>query len=445
MNDVIVLGDSLPELAAALDLAEVGLSVRIYPHASDEDRADPRPTEAVRDLDGSLRAFLAHLAAPIGAVSEPETAVGVGPVEVPPVPPLLLSAKGEWLPQPEPAVFGVPAVPLSSAALALLGGGPALRAAVDRIRPVLTIGKTHEFGDLVRTRMGRGVRDRLVEPLTREAYGVPAEHIDVAIIAPGLNEALTRMGSLSGAVLDYAERDVARETRILPATGWGALREALIERLRLYTVEFAPSPAREVRAIETGWTVAAEADGSEPAVTARALVRGAGGTSDPELVELLGGSRRVIGTRAILDPGFHASHPDQPAVQAVQLADGTDWAVRFARAETGWEATASGPAEQEMVTTAAAYAAARDRITEAVIAAGATPCEGTAEASMPFAPYATTAQRQAAVSQLEAWCEQRPGQLPSGVALHGGDLSVAIADARARAVQLRRHLTGIAD
>ncbi|TDP89120.1 hypothetical protein EDF62_3441 [Leucobacter luti] len=469
MVDVVVLGDSLPELASALELAEVGLSVRIYPHMREDDRADPRDADGVRDPDGSLRSFLAHVATPIGGAGAPENGSSPGFTELPPPPPLLQNAQGEWLPQPQPAVFGIPAVPLSSASLALLGGGAAFRAALDRIRPVLTIGKTHEFGELVRNRMGGGVLERLVEPLTREAYGVPAADVDVAIIAPGLNEALTRMGSLSGAALDYAERNVARETRVAPSAGWGELRTALLRRLGLYAVEFVESPAGIVTATETGWTVAtgaAAASGSlhpeesgpqptagvqtpEQATTARAIVRGAAASGhapqDPELSGLLGGPRRICGRVAVAQPAFPSTHPEGPGVRGVQVGDGSSWTVRFAPAGAGWQAIVSGPAAQGLATTEAARSAAEAWVKDAAIAAGATLIEGTAEVSMPFAPYVTIEQRDAAQGQLSAWADARPGQIPTGGALHGGDLAAAIADARARAIQLRRHLTGITD
>ncbi|MBL3700071.1 hypothetical protein D3228_10500 [Leucobacter luti] len=459
----MVIGDGIPELAAALELAEVGLRVLVTPFAAPEPHpapADVAPhpdscdTAGLRDPDGTLREFVTYVATPVaapGAAAAPADPA-LSPALTPPAPVLVRGAKGEWVPQPQPAVWGIPAVPLATDTMAALGGGAAMRAWLDRIRPVLTIGKTHEFGALVRSRMGRAVLTTLVDPLAREAYGVAPEQIDAAIIAPGLNEALTRLGTLSGAVLDYAEREVARETTVRPATGWGALRAALVARLRLYAVVFAEVPAARFTRAEELWEIEFP-DGVRPE-SGRAVIHGSraeapGIPTAPAatgLDALLGGQRRLLGEIAIADPELPASHAAWPAVQAVALADGTRCAVRFERT-----ARATGPEWVARVAGAAGVgpdpepAAAAAIVTEAVRAAGGTPTESIPRVSMPFAPYATVRERDAAVAALEALCQAHPGQVPTGVGLHGGDLATAVADARLRAVQLRRHLTGIAD
>ena len=268
MVDAYVIGDGIVELAAALELAEVGLRVRIAPRlGADAEVLDER---GLRDPAGELAGFLAHVASPL---SEDDPAASAAqPVQSTPAQLFLLSASGAWLPQPVPAVLGMPAVPFSEQALAILGGGAATRAYLDRIKPVLTIGKTHELGKLVRARFGRKTLDVLVEPLVRELVGVGADEAEVAVVAPGLNEALTRVGSLSGAVLSYSERGVARETRVRPAGGWQALRTALIARLSLYEVEFAAAPPSAVTVGDDTWLVTEP--GSAP-YAARALVAGA--------------------------------------------------------------------------------------------------------------------------------------------------------------------------
>src|SRR5690606_30153615 len=82
----------------------------------------------------------------------------------------------------------------------IIGWGGAWRAYLDRLRPPLTIGQQRNLGALVRGRMGERVVDRLVAPLTAGRHGLTPDEVDVEIAAPGLNSALTRTGSLAGAV-----------------------------------------------------------------------------------------------------------------------------------------------------------------------------------------------------------------------------------------------------
>lgn len=473
MADVAVLGDQIPELAAALELAEVGLRLRVYPSNEAAELGagaaeGPENSDAVPDPTGALRDLVAHVASPISPSADAGAEEVAAPGHalhlrtVPPVAPLLRGPGGAWFAQPEPAVWGIPAVPLSAAAIALLGGGAALRAALDRVTPVLTIGKTHRFGPLVRRRMGAAVLSRLVEPLSREAMGVAADEIDVAMLTPGLNEAMTRMGTLSGAAQDIAERTVARETGVVPDGGWDALRTALRARLRLYDVEFSTSPASRVAAAETGWLVSGAGDSP---VSARALVRGVSKTGsdiaesgDAESVdagelalgELLVGARRTAGVVAIAAPEFPEAQPEGPAVCAVRLTNGETWSVRLRRASasdsTAWEAAVLGPVRDSRSwqgeTTAQQH---HEHIREALEAANVTAMGPVKLLPMPFAPYATVAAREHAEQQLEQWCGSQPEELPAGVAIHGGSLARAVEDARSRAITLRRRLAGIAD
>ncbi|WP_440312247.1 hypothetical protein [Leucobacter chromiireducens] len=444
MIDVCVVGDGLVELATALEFAEVGLSVRVFPApeaaagAGWETLSDPC---GVTDPDGQLQEFLAHIAAPITPGDPAEERAT--PRTSPPSPVLLRGAKRNWVPEPQPAVWGIPAVPLAADSMAVLGTAGALRAAVDRVRPVLTIGKTHAFGDLVRARMGAAALDRLVEPLARDAYGVHPDDIDAALIAPGLNEAMTRVGTLSGAALDTVERHVARETLVAPAAGWGELRDALVARLALYRVEFAETAPARIREAEESWLI--DTAGPEGELVARALVIGVDARAAtellPELEELRVGPKRAVGELSIDDPGFSAEQQRCAAVQTVVLQDGATWSVRAERGATGWSAHARGPAGAPQ---GAAQASIAARAREAVEGAGFVP-RGTGRTWMQFAPYASAVSRDAAADRLAVWCAARSEVLPVGAALHGGAIPAALEDARARSVRLRRHLAGIAE
>ena len=82
----------------------------------------------------------------------------------------------------------------------IIGWRGTWRAYLDRLRPPLTIGQERSLGRLVRTRMGEPVLDRMVAPLSLGAFSIHPDDVDVEIVAPGLNAALTRTGTLAGAV-----------------------------------------------------------------------------------------------------------------------------------------------------------------------------------------------------------------------------------------------------
>jgi len=104
------------------------------------------------------------------------------------------------VPLPKAGVLGIPGSPLADDVRRVIGWRGALRAYADRLMPVLTIGREHSLGDLVRKRMGQRVLDRLVEPVASGVYTTSAVDLEIDVVAPGLNRALTTAGSLSGAV-----------------------------------------------------------------------------------------------------------------------------------------------------------------------------------------------------------------------------------------------------
>lgn len=451
MVDVQIIGAGAAELAAAVELAEVGLSIRISPAPGDDAAWAALPAAGVADPDSALREFLTHVAAPL-AEGGPATPAAE-PLCAPLAPVLLRAPSGAWAPQPTPEVLGIPAVPVSADALVILGGGASARAYLDRVKPLLTIGKTHSLGELVRSRMGKAALARLVEPIVRERFGVAAEGVDMAIAAPGLNEDLTVIGTLSGAVLAYAERDAARETRVRPSGGWLALREALLVRLGLYTVEFADAPVAEAHSSVDGWAIR-DADGVETTVGALVIGVDPFAAAAPglasELADLAPRFARLRVSVAIEDPELPETEPPRDALQLAD-ADASDgpWTVRLGSdSRGGWVAEALSPAGIAPPSSPDAAQASAAELAEAIAAigsAGARPAGGAVTAIREVAPYATVELRDADRSRLSVWRAARDETLPVGPALHGGDLAAAIADARSSAVVLRRRLTGIAD
>ena len=102
---------------------------------------------------------------------------------------------------PKTGVLGIPGSPLADDVRRAIGTAGAWRAWVDRIMPVLKIGREHSLGELVEKRMGTRVLERLVEPVAGGVYSAAAKDLEIDVVAPGLNSALTVTGSLSGAVL----------------------------------------------------------------------------------------------------------------------------------------------------------------------------------------------------------------------------------------------------
>lgn len=469
--DAVVLGRTLPTLIAALELAEVGMTVVV---AGTEPEL---PTAPERDPEGAIAAALERVAAPIvgsdaradgGTGTESDT--GSAPVTTPSVAPQLLDPSGAWAPQSDPSVWGIPAVPLSVDTLRLLGTRAGMRAYLDRIMPLLTIGKTRELGVLARKRLGREAWQRLVDPLVRERFGVPADAVEVAIAAPGLNEALSRAGSLTGAALAYAERYVARETTVAPAGGWAHAAQALVRRLAAYGVEFSDSPPAASHASpEGGWRVAL-ADGSH--FQARALIADPGARLDgampdgvlPPQVRSVSPLRTRVYAEIDIRPESAAMFDsgdtrDAAGDRAVAVRSLGDWSLRLGpvppepeRASTApkWRAHLSGPARSADsggdAVADAGSAVDSPGLDELLAAAGVVATEGAAwRTSLRAAPFATLQQRDAAAEKIATLRAQEPELLVLGSRFHGDDLSTAVSVAVSEGVALRRHLLGLTD
>ncbi|WP_417564613.1 protoporphyrinogen oxidase [Microbacterium sp.] len=222
---VAVIGGGIAGLVAAWECAKVGVDVTVF-EASDRVGGTIRTIE----LDG-LRVDAAADGFGARGLTRLIDELGFGDAVVTP------ATEQRWVytdaaaPLPEDTFLGVPENMFSTEARHLLGTGGMWRAYLDRLRPPLTIGHERRLDVLVRTRMGSKVLDRLVAPLTAGIYGTTPDRIDVDAAAPGLNAALTRAGSLSGAVATLrAERGDGTAVHSL-AGGMGRLVETLAERL----------------------------------------------------------------------------------------------------------------------------------------------------------------------------------------------------------------------
>ena len=196
---VVVIGGGIAGLVAARECAKVGMRVTLL-EAADELGGAVRRAE----IDGvRLDAGAESYATRGGHVRKLVKELGLSEkVQTP-------AAGGAWLagvpgqapsPLPKGGILGIPANPFVDDVRQIIGWRGAWRAYVDRLRPPLTIGHERSLGRLVRSRMGERVLERLVSPVVSGVYSAHPDDVDVDVAAPGLNAALTRVGSLSGAV-----------------------------------------------------------------------------------------------------------------------------------------------------------------------------------------------------------------------------------------------------
>ncbi|MDY0829875.1 protoporphyrinogen oxidase [Microbacterium sp. BG28] len=235
---VAVVGGGVAGLVTALDFAKLGFRVTVL--------------EASAQPGGVLRgAEVAGLSVDVGAESYATRGgtvralideLGIGDEVVTP------AAGGAWVaglpggraaPLPRGRVLGIPENPFDPSVRRVIGWSGAWRAYLDRLRPPLTIGHDRSLGHLVRSRMGEAVLDRLVAPVTSGVYSARPDDIDVDLAAPGLNAALTRAGSLSGAVSDLRGRSTATPGSAVAGLRGGMTRlvRALLSRLEELGVE----------------------------------------------------------------------------------------------------------------------------------------------------------------------------------------------------------------
>ena len=196
---IVVVGGGVAGLVAARECARPGFEVTVL-EASGRVGGSVAPLE----LDGlTLDAGAESFATRGGHVAALLDDLDLGGEVVAPNP------AGAWVrngsrsvPLPKAGLLGIPSSPLASDVVAAIGWAGAIRAYLDRLLPVLKIGQEKRLGTLVRKRMGSKVLDELVAPVVTGVYSANPGDLDVDVVAPGLNAALTRLGSLSGAVGD---------------------------------------------------------------------------------------------------------------------------------------------------------------------------------------------------------------------------------------------------
>lgn len=325
---VVIAGGGVSGLVAALECAKVGMRVTVLEASGVFGGVIRSANVGGLILDVGAESFATRGGIVRGLVDE----LGLGDRVVAPNP------VGAWVagipgvgaaPLPKGGVLGIPDNPWAPDVRRVIGWAGAWRAYVDRVRPPLTIGHERSLGALVRSRMGARVLDRLVAPVTSGVYSARPDDIDVDLAAPGLNAALTRLGSLGGAVAevraaratapapDAPASDVPVEAGTAPRTpapggavegiagGMSLLVDALVARLTDLGADLHTDVAVEglVRDDEK-WRV--ETSGEADALLADAVI-----------VALPEGAARAL--LAPVVPGLQATEPVAPVVEVVTL------------------------------------------------------------------------------------------------------------------------------
>jgi oxygen-dependent protoporphyrinogen oxidase len=257
---VAVIGGGIAGLVAAREFAKVGMTVTLL-------EATDRLGGAIRsgEVDGiALDLGAESFATRGGHVRRLVDELGLGDAVVEP------NRAGAWVaglpggkaaPLPKGGILGIPANPFAEDVRRVIGWGGAWRAYLDRLRPPLTIGHERSLGRLVRSRLGSAVLDRLVAPVTSGVYSAQPDDIDPDIAAPGLNAALTRAGSLTGAVAGLTA-DRSGEGKAPGAAvqglvgGIGRLVDALAASLREQGVDIrTETPVASLDRAGGGWRI----------------------------------------------------------------------------------------------------------------------------------------------------------------------------------------------
>jgi protoporphyrinogen oxidase len=306
MTDVMIVGGGVAGLVAARDCARIGLSVTVYEATDAVGGAVARHDVAGLTLDSGAESFAVRR----GSVADFIAELGLTDDVVAPNPAgswLHLPAEGNptrsvSVPAPKTGVLGIPGSPLADDVRRAIGWRGAWRAYADRLIPVLKIGREHSLGALVEKRMGRRVLERLVEPVASGVYSAPAVDLDLDVVAPGLNTALTTTGSLSGAVLSLRAQAPAGSAVGGLRGGMSRLVDALVADLDRYGVQIVTGA--RVRTLALGGT-----EGSPMwTATVTGSTEPAGGSAAAPHSEATAATTTTATARfvVIATPGIHA-------------------------------------------------------------------------------------------------------------------------------------------
>ncbi|MHA6695906.1 protoporphyrinogen/coproporphyrinogen oxidase [Homoserinimonas sp. A520] len=202
-HDVIVVGAGIAGLTAARDLAMGGLSVLLLEASENVGGKVTSHTVAGVELDAGAESYatrgdtVAALIRELGLADQLESPDPAGA--------WLYREDGSAHPLPRTSLLGIPATPMATDVIDVIGLAGAFRAQLDSLIPGVFGGRETHLGPLVRKRMGRRVLDRLVAPVVSGVHSRHPDDVEVDRVAPGLRRGLRRYDSLAKAVLVLRE------------------------------------------------------------------------------------------------------------------------------------------------------------------------------------------------------------------------------------------------
>lgn len=204
--DLAVVGDDIASMVLALECARYGFRVALV---SADVPARTLPTEFV------------HAGGTMAQVCD-DLVVAYDIVDV---------AVEEW------NIVGIPGNPFSDSVRSLLGWRGAWRIYLDRVLPLLSIGNEDDLERLVAKRIGKRALTSLVMPALANAFGLSTAEVRVDEVAPGLSQAVSRVGSLTSGVLELIATDGRWVQRLRIVGGTQALVDALTAKLDYFAVQ----------------------------------------------------------------------------------------------------------------------------------------------------------------------------------------------------------------
>lgn len=174
----------------------------------------------------------AFLAMPGGAAATLCEDLGLAPLAAPAQSKVLVAHRSTLQPLPEGLAMGLPRSMGQMARTSLLSPWGKLRAGLDLFMPAHR-DEAVSVGELVGRRLGREVKDRLVEPIVGGIYGGDVDELDAHVIMPSIAKV---RGSLIRAMAAAPKPSSAMPLRA-PAGGMDTLTDALAaslgDRIRL--------------------------------------------------------------------------------------------------------------------------------------------------------------------------------------------------------------------